>query len=88
MNIVHRVMPGLILGTILSLASFSATASAAPVTITSISGWTAGNIVVSGRWTGQLQFSKPPVSNAYKDMLAVESQYNGNPAYTPESIFF
>jgi hypothetical protein len=50
MNIVHRVMPGLILGTILSLASFSATASAAPVTITSISGWTAGNIVVSGEY--------------------------------------
>ena len=88
MNIIYRVMFILLIGTILSLASFSATASAAPVTITSISGWTAGNIVVNGRWTGQLQFSKPPVPNACKDMLAVESQYNGNPAYTPESIFF
>ena len=88
MNMVYRVMPVLIIGTILSMASFLATASAAPVTVTSISGWTAGNIVVNGRWTGQLQFSKPPVSNAYKDMLAVESQYNGNTAYALESIFF
>lgn len=67
--------------------SFPTTVSASQVTITSISGWNAGGGIVNGRWTGQPTFKKPPVSNAYQDMLAIESQYNGNPSYTPQSTF-
>ena len=49
-------------------------ASAAQVNINSVDGWNAGDFVVNGKWTGQPTFSKPPLSNAYKDMLAIESQ--------------
>lgn len=48
---------------------------AAQVTISSITGWTASPNVINGAWTGQPYIlSNSNFSNAYKGMLAIESQ--------------
>lgn len=63
---------GLLLPMLLLLASYSATA--APLTISGVDGYTVPGFINNGRWTGQPMAN--PRSNAYKGFLAVESNYD------------
>lgn len=64
-----------------SAVAMVSSASGAQATISSVSGWNATGMVSNGKWTGQPTFSRPPKSNAYLDMIAVESQ-NSDATFT------
>jgi len=62
---------------------FQTPTTQAQVTITSISGWNAGDSVVNGLWTGQPTVTNKPTTytNKYLNYLALESQ-NSNATFT------